>query len=150
MVKIIPVMVLLTICAVSSAYGGNCEKLKYINTSQLDSDVLEMHHISARVFPKWVKTGDPIYGICFGLFKEGSKKTVLSGEVDEKGGFDVRNLRDGSYRLVVVEIYTKDLYNISAAANIRVKINRENKEDKKLMVYLISGGMHSGSYGELQ
>jgi hypothetical protein len=148
--KIIPVMVLLTICAVSGAYGRDCEKLKYVNTSQLDSDVLEMSHISAKVFPKWIKPGDPIYGVCFGLFKEGSRKRVLSGEVDEKGGFDVRNLRDGSYRLIVVEVYTKDLYNITSAANIRVKINRGNKEDKKLSVYLISGGMHSGSYGELQ
>jgi hypothetical protein len=74
------------------------------------------------------------------LFAEGNHKLLAKCETDEKGGFDLGEMKPGRYRLVV---------KVPGLCSANVPIARERGNNRKLVIRMKARGIDSCSYGEL-
>jgi len=90
----------------------------------------------------------PMEDFCVILFREKDEKLVTHTKTSFKGRFELRNIPDGDYRLVVK---STDEHNFGlTVASIPLKIESKANKKKSILVRMVPLRMHSCSYAEIQ
>lgn len=106
--------------------GSPCEDMKYEHHNMVDYGPLRISNL-------WGTTKDAdgftVPNACIGVFNESDHRTVATGQADSEGHFEIRNVPNGKYRLVVAS----DGF---CAANAPVILRKRSRGKKKLVVTL--------------
>jgi len=124
----------------------SCSKVKYESKNQVDPDPLVVRTISGQVLdsPK-IGKGEPISAVCVALFSEKTKKLVKVVEPDDHGNFKFKSIKNGDFRLVVI-----DIYGGFCVANVPLTVQRGSTEVRTITVHMRYPAIDFCSFGDLQ
>lgn len=139
-------IVAILVCLSMLAFGQKDRKCvsEYTNTNNVDSPTLRVAKLNGAVE---IADGRlPLEDVCIFLFDEESKKIVLFTRPNANGEFRFKNVRNGSYRLVV-----KHHFGFYCAANISVQVDRTLSSHKgSLLVSMAPNGIDACSKVEIE
>ena len=150
MTPIVSVIVFLlsigAIDTISQTPVGSCSKMKYESHSQVDPKTLVVSRIVGQVLDgPDSKKSLPLSSVCIAIFDERTKRQVKVVEPDDSGNFRFRNVRDGSYRLVV-----KSVDGGFCVASIPVRMTTKTRKYRKIIVHmLLTPAIDRCSFGEI-
>jgi hypothetical protein len=119
---------------------ANCSAMEYEHRNPIHYG--PWHLTSVRGTVKAID-GFPVFRACVGAFTESDHKLVTATHVDQDGGFQVSDVANGTYRLVVAS-------EGFCAANVAIVLKNKAHGKKKLAAVMRPTGTDVCSYIELK
>ena len=118
--------------------SSRCGDMKYKHHNMVDYSPLRISAI--RGTAKDVE-GFAVWNACIGICSESDLKTVATGEADSDGRFEIRNIPNGKYILVV----SREGF---CAANVPITLKNRSRGKKKLVAIMKPSAVDTCSFVE--
>jgi len=138
-------LIIISGCSIWAQSSNKCSDMAYENKNQVDPEPLVVKKITGQVVDNVSKSSILLLDVCIGLFDEENEKLMFFTETNETGEFELQNIPDGKYRLVV-----KNLTGGYCTANIPVKVDKNSRKKRQISVKMVPPAIDECSYGELK